>query len=120
MRTGTKKTGKNSKNNEEVKDGDKVHRPPKLNAVDLSEEQLRELLRGSNKLDDLNDIKEEENILESYKQLRNKMETDDSRFSNINPSKIITNNRRDQQIKNRQVKYDALCPNFSYYNPCPN
>ena len=38
----------------------------------------------------------------------------------IPTNKIFTIKRRDQQIKSREIKYEALCPNHAFYNPCIN
>ena len=39
---------------------------------------------------------------------------------NIPTTKIFTQKRKDQQVKERRIKYDAMCPHFSYYSPCIN
>ena len=48
------------------------------------------------------------------------MHTANDKMAKIPTEKIITMKRREEQIKARNFKYEALCPYHAFYNPCPN
>ena len=46
------------------------------------------------------------------------MKTSDAKIAKIPTTKIFTMKRKEEQIKQREIKYEALCPHHAFYNPC--